>query len=222
MINQDRDAELALADELNSWADEAQVIIDAGDMPENETRKAKTCVALLREAARATRRDESATREDLARAMFEKAEQGSWIHARTDEQEYWLELADVALVHPVASQGGEAGASVITLATKLLDFIRNEGPSAKEWLPISETADALREAIASSPSPERPAAQPMREALEDSQSLLAMIHHLGTVFDARGITTSDWDNEDLTKLIAEQIDANRPHLVTARANEVKP
>jgi hypothetical protein len=37
--------------ELNAWADEAQAIVDAGDMPAAEIRKATTCVALLREAA---------------------------------------------------------------------------------------------------------------------------------------------------------------------------
>lgn len=40
---------------------------------------------------------------------------------------------------------------VVQLATKLLDFIDNEGPCAREWEPISATAEALREAIRSMP-----------------------------------------------------------------------
>jgi hypothetical protein len=38
--------------------------------------------------------------------------------------------------------------TVSELATRLLDFIDNEGPEAKAWQPISETAAALRAALA--------------------------------------------------------------------------
>jgi hypothetical protein len=52
----------------------------------------------------------AAAREEVARAMFEKAEQGHWNYARTDEQEYWRGLADTAILPLRATTpGGDAG-----------------------------------------------------------------------------------------------------------------
>jgi hypothetical protein len=50
------------------------------------------------------------------------------------------------------------------------------------------------------------------EALDDSQSLLAMIQHLGTAFEGPGITSSVWESEGLTDLLADQITENRAAL----------
>lgn len=55
----------------------------------------------------------------------------------------------------------------------------------------------------------RTAEEELREALDNSQSLLAMIQHLGVAFGGTGITSQAWDTEGLTKLIAEQITENR-------------
>jgi hypothetical protein len=61
----------------------------------------------------------------------------------------------------------------------------------------------------------------MREALDNSQSLLAMVQHLGCAFQSPGITSKDWGNENLTKLLAEQITENREALSGA-PNEPQP
>jgi hypothetical protein len=56
----------------------------------------------------------------------------------------------------------------------------------------------------------------LREALDNSQSLLTMVLHLGQSYQAAtigriasGITTTEWDGENLTKLLTDQITENR-------------
>lgn len=52
----------------------------------------------------------------------------------------------------------------------------------------------------------------VKDCLDNSQSLLVMIHHLGTAFDGSGIMPHAWEDEHLTKLLVEQIDENRSSL----------
>ena len=57
----------------------------------------------------------------------------------------------------------------------------------------------------------------LRDVLDNSQSLLTMVLLLGEGYQAAsplgrslsGITTTEWDTENLTKLLTEQIGENR-------------
>jgi hypothetical protein len=51
----------------------------------------------------------------------------------------------------------------------------------------------------------------LEAALRDSQSLLAMINHLGAI-DGGGISSTAWDHETLSTLLADQITDNRAAL----------
>jgi hypothetical protein len=74
------------------------------------------------------------------------------------------------------------------------------------------------------PDKERCAPCPQRcsagnaSALDNSQSLLAMIYHLGTEFDGPGIMPHAWESEGLTKMLAEQIAENRAVLNESQAS----
>jgi hypothetical protein len=66
----------------------------------------------------------------------------------------------------------------------------------------------------------------LKGCLDDSQSLLVAIHHLGASAGAGhgwGITTKEWHEENLSKQLADQISENRSNLSsTVRTPEVKP
>jgi len=205
---------LALADRMEKHV-RSRLVGQNPDIPNSAWQMMLDAAVMLR----ATRRDEPVAWQAQLQSLIEVA----------DDDRYSSEAIGIgfrnrlpflrkALVHQAESQNGEAGASVITLATKLLDFIRDEGPSAKEWLPISETADALREAIASSPAPSRPAAQPMREALIEQCAKIAENQ------------ASAWVNGDARTRIGQAYQRAcsdvaakiRAALAPASANEVKP
>jgi hypothetical protein len=148
MTNQDRDADrLALADELREIAGK----LINGDVEDGSVPVAKLCKAAdLLEETRATRRDEPAPY--------------LWVCLVSDDVEprirAWTTHADRAAkfkadgldmqplyAHPAESQGGVPGCGV---------------PGCND-----PTCDYGHE-----PVPSRPAAQPMREALEGTQKLL--------------------------------------------------
>lgn len=56
------------------------------------------------------------------------------------------------------------------------------------------------------------------EALDNSQSLLVMVFHLAETNDG-GIPALDWANEDLSKLVTEQIAENRGALSNQGASK---
>jgi len=60
--------------------------------------------------------------------------------------------------------------------------------------------------------------QVLEEALDNSQSLLVMVHELGSG-DGGGITSLDWDNEGLTRMTSTQISENRAALQQDKAND---
>ena len=57
------------------------------------------------------------------------------------------------------------------------------------------------------------------KALDNSQSLLAMLYHLGSEFDGIGIDL--WKSEGLTELITDQLKENRAALGPKNSEEVK-
>jgi predicted RNA-binding Zn-ribbon protein involved in translation (DUF1610 family) len=82
-------------------------------------------------------------------------------------------VPDVVPLHPSTEP---QTASVSELATKLLDFIDNEGPSAMEWKAISDTAEALRKALSQlhSRANSSPQTSDMREALSPFAAVAAV------------------------------------------------
>ena len=77
---------------------------------------------------------------------------------------------------------------------------------------FEEAADAIISAS-------EPQTAQVREALDSSQSLLAMLLHIGS--DGH-ILSLDWDNEGLTKLLTDQIVKNRGVLAVTRSNGASP
>jgi hypothetical protein len=62
----------------------------------------------------------------------------------------------------------------------------------------------------------------LKSALDNSQSLLVMVQHLGTAMGEPGITSIDWYNECLTKMLADQISENRASLQPATPTAGEP
>lgn len=59
-------------------------------------------------------------------------------------------------------------------------------------------------------------------ALANSQSLLAMILHLGDDDDGSGIMPAIWQNEELSKFLREQILENRRYLTVTSQHHSTP
>lgn len=116
-----------------------------------------------------------------------------WVHLYATEGHSWISThtAD-KLIALSARKPTQADADLFKRGASLKDF-----PSAARP-PASAERGALE------------------KALDDSQSLLAMILHLGT---SAGISPLTWHNEDLTKLLTDQIVANRAALSQPSSTE---